>query len=381
MKIGIYIEVLKAKEKTGIGRYIEGLIKSLSEIDSENQYFLYYQAPVIGKPLEIDLEKGANFTLRPVRFPSKWFDERPRLWWDYYLPFVCERDKLDVFHGPNHFIPTKGNFQKIVTIHDIAYFFMNVHGEGMDRVLEAWTRKSFDAADKIITVSNSTANDCIQEGADKSKVETIYQGFESSFEHLKLSEIEKQSQISAMELPEKCVLFLGSLQPRKNVAQLIEAFALIKEKMPHTLVLAGGHGSSYVELCDQVSLLGIKNRVVFTGYIDDKQRAALYQHAEVFVYPSRYEGFGLVLLEAMSFGLPVITTNISSLPEAVGDAGILVDVDDVNELSKKILDIIDSKELRIKLIESGYEHIKSFGWKESAKKVLSTCLRLYDESN
>jgi glycosyltransferase involved in cell wall biosynthesis len=380
MKIGIYIEVLKSSEKTGIGRYIEGLIKSLSEIDSKNEYLLYYQVPLFSKPLEMNLTKGFNFKLRPVTFPTVWFDERPRLWWDYYLPFITNKDKLDVFHGPNHFIPSKGKCKKIVTIHDIAYFFMDVHGRGMDRILEQWTRKSFAAADKIITVSNSTANDCIKEGADTNKVKTIYQGFESSFEHMKLSDEEKQEQVLKMELPDKCILFLGSLQPRKNLSQLLDAFSLIVSEIPHSLVLAGGQGSSYTDLCMHVERLSLQERVIFTGYIDDKQRAALYQHSELFVYPSKYEGFGLVVLEAMSFGLPVISTNISSLPEAVGDAGILVEVDDVNALAKKMLEIINSNELRNKLIKSGYKHIQSFGWEKSALEMLNLYTDLYSGS-
>jgi len=371
MKIGIYIEVLKAAEKTGIGRYIEGLIKSLSEIDSDNEYLLYYQTSLFSQPLEINLIKGSNFKLRPVRFPTKWFDERPRLWWDYYLPYITDRDKLDIFHGPNHFIPSKGKCKKVVTIHDIAYFFMDVHGEGMDRILEQWTRKSFASADKIITVSNSTATDCISEGAIAEKIETIYQGFESSYGHLKLTIEEKEVVVQEMQLPQKCILFLGSLQPRKNLTLLVKAFAMIADKTTHSLILAGGHGSSYQELLVLLADLGIKNRVIFTGYINDKERAALYQHSELFVYPSKYEGFGLVLLEAMSFGLPVITTNNSSLPEALGDAGILVSADDTYELSTAMLKLLSDKDQRKLYVEKGSIHCKSFSWDKSAKKLLT----------
>lgn len=376
MRIGIYIEILKSPEKTGIGRYIEGLIKSLSEIDVNNEYFLYYQVPLFSNSVEINLTKGSNFKLRPVKFPTKWFDERPRLWWDYYLPFITDKDKLDIFHGPNHFIPSKGRCKKVVTIHDIAYFFMDVHGEGMDRILEQWTRKSFASADKIITVSNSTAKDCIKEGALLEKVETIYQGFESSFEHLKLTNAEKVTVVNEMGLPEKCILFLGSLQPRKNLTLLVKAFAMIADKTTHSLILAGGHGSSYEKLSLQVAELGLQKRIIFTGYINDKERAALYQHSELFVYPSKYEGFGLVVLEAMSFGLPVITTNISSLPEAVGDAGILVDVVNANELAEKMFELINSDGLQNKLIQSGYKHCQSFGWAKSAKKILTIYKKL-----
>lgn len=371
MKIGIYIEVLKASEKTGIGRYVEGLIKALAEIDSTNEYFLYYQTPILGNKPTFDLKIGKNFTLRPIKFPNKWFDERPRLWWDHYLPFIINFDKLDVFHGPNHFIPAKGNCKKIVTIHDIAYFYMNVHGSGMDRILENWTRKSLNIADKIITVSNATGSDCIKEGAALEKVQTIYQGFESSYEHLKLSKTLEEQTIKEMALPEKCILFLGSLQPRKNLPQLVQAFALIANKIPHHLILAGGKGSSYKQLLSLVEEHGLQDRVIFTGYIDDQQRAALYQHAELFIYPSKYEGFGLVVLEAMSFGVPVITTNNSSLPEAAGDAGILVQIDDISGLADNMLDVLTNEHLKNELIEKGLKHCERFSWQQSAKEMLS----------
>jgi glycosyltransferase involved in cell wall biosynthesis len=371
MKIGIYIEVLKATEKTGIGRYVEGLIKSLSEIDSKNEYLLYYQSPLFSKAQVLNLTKGSNFKLRPIRFPTVWFDERPRLWWDYYLPFITNKDKLDIFHGPNHFIPKNGTCKKIVTIHDIAYFYMNVHGEGMDRILENWTRKSLEVADKIITVSDATGEDCVKEGAKPSTVRTVYQGFESSYEHLKLSDKKQQQVIASMQLPENCILFLGSLQPRKNLAQLVEAFALIAHQVPHHLVLAGGKGSSYEQLLTLVEQHKLQERVVFTGYIDDQQRAALYQHAELFVYPSKYEGFGLVILEAMSFGVPVITSDNSSLPEAAGDAGILVSAGDIPALANKIIDVLSDSDLQAELTKKGLQHCKRFSWQQSAQEMLT----------
>jgi len=376
MKIGIYIEVVKASEKTGISRYVIGLINALSKIDTENEYLLYFQSPFFGEVPSFELELADNFNLRPVRFPLKWMNERPRLWWNYYLPFILDKDKIDVFHGPNHFIPSRGKFKKIVTIHDIAYFYMNVHGKGMDRVLEDWTRISFEAADKVITVSKSTARDCIKEGVLADKVETIYQGYESSFEHLKLTNQEKNQVVKKMQLPEKCILFLGSLQPRKNLEFLVSAFSLIAEDTPHHLILAGAPGSSSEELHKQVVRLGINDRVIFTGYIDDKERAALYQHSELFVYPSKYEGFGLVLLEAMSFGIPVITTNVSSLPEVVEDAGSIVELDSAEELANSIKQILNDTELKQSYINKGLKRSKQFKWEESARNTLKSYLSL-----
>jgi glycosyltransferase involved in cell wall biosynthesis len=371
LKIGIYIEVLKDSEKTGIGRYVQGLIKSLDLVSNNNEYFLYFQSPFLGSAPVIDVILSNRVTLRPVRFPFNWINERPRLWWDYYLPFVLQRDKIDVFHGPNHFIPSKGNFKKIVTIHDIAYFYINVHGEGMDRVLKRWTLKSLSAADAVIGVSESTIKDCISEGLEATKAHVIYQGFESSFEHLKLSQADVLSEIEGLTIPKKCILFLGSIQPRKNLPFLIRAFAKMSSKIPHSLVLAGGAGSSQVEVEKLITELKVEERVIFTGYISDKQRAALYQHSDLFVYPSKYEGFGLVLLEAMSFGVPVITCNNSSLPEVVDEAGVLVETDNVDELAESMLKLLRDEAYKMELIEKGLAQCDKFSWKACANKTAS----------
>nr|WP_297348006.1 glycosyltransferase family 1 protein [uncultured Glaciecola sp.] len=371
MKIGIYIEVLKSSEKTGIGGYVEGLINSLSKEAKHHELILYYQCPFFGKKPQICLNLTDNVKLRPIFFPTKLLQSRPRLWWDYYLPWIAENDKIDIFHGPNHFIPSRGKFKKIVTIHDIAYFYMNVHGSGMDRVLKIWTLKSFHFADKVICVSNSTARDCAKEGLNFNKISVVYQGFESNFEQLKLNNKEVKNVIRSLNLPKKCVLFLGSIQPRKNISMLILAFSEIADKIPHNLVLAGGPGSSQKDMTDLVAALSLGERISFTGYINDEQRVALYQHSELFVYPSRYEGFGLVLLEAMSFGLPVLTCNNSSLPEVVKDESMLVETDDVGALATKMLAIlIGNQSLRKNMIQYGYQRCKIFNWQKSALDTL-----------
>jgi glycosyltransferase involved in cell wall biosynthesis len=367
MKIGLYIDVLKAQEKTGIGRYVEGLIKSLVKLENDSQYILYYQEPLFDS-LSIDIDiQSPKIKLRPIKFPSQWFDKRPRLWWDYYLPFIAQLDRIDIFHGPNHFIPSRGNFKKVVTIHDIAYFFMNVHGSGMDRILKNWTLKSMKAADIVIGVSDSTINDCIKEGLDSNKAVKIYQGFESSFEHLRLSDDEVALEIENLKLPAKCILFLGTIQPRKNLSCLINSFASIFESIPHTLVLAGGPGSSQSEVENLVTKHNLNTRVVFTGYISDSQRAALYQHSELFVYPSKYEGFGLVLLESMSFGLPVIACRNSALPEVVNDAGILVESDNIQALAESMYNVLTDDTFRQSLIARGLKRCTIFTWKQCAK--------------
>lgn len=370
LKIGIYIGVLKAPETTGIGRYVIGLINSLSCLENDNQYILYYQVPIFGTPPNMPNFISDKIKMRPVKFPTKWLDERPRLWWDFVLPYVIEKDNVHIFHGPNHFIPVRGNFKKVVTIHDIAYFYTDVHGAEMDKVLREWTLKSFRAADKVIGVSQSTIDDCLREGLVPQKAIAVYQGFESRSKLPILNDADIAYEISELKLTAPAILFLGSIQPRKNVQALVKAFAKVADKIPHCLVLAGGKGSSQEKVQDLIDQFKLASRVIFTGYISDKTRAALYHYSDMFVYPSLYEGFGLVLLEAMSFGIPVITCNNSSLPEVVRDAGILVETHDIDALGNGIYKLATDIDYKNSLIDKGFKQCEIFTWEDCAKNTI-----------
>ena len=135
MRIGIYIEPVKVSDKTGISRYIIGLVEALINLDKHNIYYLYYQTDLLNRQNIDWLNNYSNIRHKPLRFPHKWLGDRPRIWWQFYLPFRLYLDKIDVFHGANHYVPLSGNVPSVVTIHDLAYYYMNVHGEGMDRVL------------------------------------------------------------------------------------------------------------------------------------------------------------------------------------------------------------------------------------------------------
>jgi glycosyltransferase involved in cell wall biosynthesis len=369
LRIGIYIEPVKVSDKTGISRYIIGLVESLIQLDKHNTYYLYYQTNVFNKHTINWLDTTPNVVHRPLRFPHNWLGERPRLWWQYYLPFFLSLDKIDVFHGPNHYVPIGGNVPSIVTIHDLAYYYMNVHGEGMDRVLKQWTNQAMAKATKVVAVSKSTASDCEKEGVPGDKLSVIYQGYESADDASV-----KTLDYSLTQLPDSSklfILFVGTVQPRKNIPCLVESFAKICHQIPHNLVIAGAPGEDSQLVDDLIAQHGLKGRVIKLGYISDEQRSALYQHAEVFVYPSKYEGFGLVILEAMSYGVPVITSNNSSLPEAAGDAAILVEANSVTQLADAIKQVCLDPKLREKLITRGLDQATRFTWKDCATSMLA----------
>jgi glycosyltransferase involved in cell wall biosynthesis len=367
LRIGIYIEPVKASDKTGISRYIIGLVESLVNLDKENTYYLYYQTSVVKKEALNWLNDLPNVKHRPLRFPHKWLGDRPRLWWQFYLPIFLSIDKINVFHGPNHYIPLKGKIATVLTIHDLAYYYMEVHGEGMDKILKNWTNQNLQAADLVVAISDSTASDCVKEGVDKKKVKVVYQGFESKHQIIAKKIKDNHSPIS---ITRPYILFIGTIQPRKNVLYILEGFARIADDVPHTLVLAGAPGESSQSVKDKIEQLNLHNRVILTGYISDNERHFLYENADIFLYPSKYEGFGLVLLEAMSYGLPVITANNSSMPETAGNAAILVDEHDASTLAKAIMDLINDTHLKQRLVNLGYQRIKEFKWETCAQNML-----------
>jgi glycosyltransferase involved in cell wall biosynthesis len=369
LRIGIYIEPVKVSDKTGISRYIIGLVESLVNLDKENTYYLYYQTSLVKRVTLNWLNDQPNVRHRPLRFPHKWLGDRPRLWWQFYLPFFLYIDKINVFHGPNHYVPLRGNVPSVVTIHDLAYYYMKVHGKGMDNILKQWTNQAMAKASKVVTVSRSTAIDCEKEGVLSKKLSVIYQGYEGASN----TSIEKLDR-SATGLKDKLlpfILFIGTIQPRKNIPNLIESFAQAAKKISHNLVIAGAPGDDS-ELVDKLILHhGLEGRVIMLGYISDKQRSALYQHADLFVYPSKYEGFGLVILEAMSYGVPVITSNNSSLPEAAGEAAILVDSNSISQLATAIVDVCSDPPLRESLTIRGKYQATQFNWTDCAKAMLN----------
>lgn len=368
MRVGIFVEVVKAQFHTGISRYVKKLVETLvSQNHPDTTYYLYYQRQPGEQKLDW-LTAHKQVKHRPLWTPVNLLSEHPSVWWKYYLPLVMKLDGIDVFHGPNHSVPVSGKVPTVLTIHDIAYFYMKVHGEGLDRMLKRTTLENIARATHIVAVSESTANDIIREGAAAEKTSVIYQGYEPNPGEASESSTILNHPIASLT---PYLLFIGTVQPRKNVEYLIDEFARVSSKIPHRLIIAGAPGESQHTVEQKIAEYGLDDRVLLTGFISDEERHTLYKHADIFLYPSLYEGFGLVILEAMSYGVPVITGNNSSLPEAAGDAGIKVDIETQGALGEAILLLINDSHLRQKLIEKGLTHCHSFGWEDSARQMMT----------
>ena len=368
MRVGIFVEVVKAQFHTGISRYVKRLVETLvSQHHPDVTFYLYYQRQPGEKKLDW-LTDNKQVKHRALWVPANLLSEHPSVWWKYYLPLMMKLDSIDIFHGPNHSVPVTAKIPTVLTIHDIAYFYMKVHGEGLDRMLKRTTLENMASATKIVAVSQSTANDVIREGAAPDKTTVIYQGYEPNpGESTESSSIMNRPITSLTPY----LLFIGTVQPRKNVEYLVDEFAKISASIPHTLMIAGAPGDSQQAVEKKIAEYGLGNRVLLTGFISDEERHTLYKYADVFLYPSLYEGFGLVILEAMSYGVPVITGNNSSLPEAAGDAGIKVDIETAGALGEAIITVVNDQQLKQDLIEKGLSHSHSFGWEESATQMMA----------
>lgn len=374
MRIGIYVDVARDERPTGIGKHVVHLLRALAQIDRKNDYWLYYPIPAFGRDAGFAHRPDqANFRSRPVRFPQNWASEHPSVWWKWRLPRVLRRDGVDIFHGPNHFAPKFDRGRTVVTIHDLAFFRMEVHGPKLDAVFQHWARLALNWSGMVIALSNNTLRDVVNLGVDPDRVRVIYGGGSVLAEH-EIAYDRREELRESLGLPEKFILFVGALQPRKNVPFLLKGFAELKSRcpaLPHSLVLAGPKDSATEQISQEARRLGIERHVLMTGYLEDWQLPLLYKLADLFVLPTLYEGFTLVTVEAMSYGTPLVATDSSSIKEGVGDAGLLVPVDDVCALADAMQRGLMDSGLRQRLINLGKQQAQRFTWERCAEQTLA----------
>jgi glycosyltransferase involved in cell wall biosynthesis len=256
----------------------------------------------------------------------------------------------------------------VLAILDLSYVLFPDMFKKKDLLqLRLWTAYSVKKAKKIVTISNSSKNDIINHyRLTDSKVVVVYPaGKETKVKEMEKSTLEKKYGIKT-----KYILFVGTLQPRKNIAKLIEAFSKVNIQ-DLSLVIVGKRGWMYEDIISAPEKFGVKEKVLFLENISDDELPALYKNALCFVMPSLYEGFGLPILEAMKNGCPVLASNTSSLPEAGGDAALYFNPQDTEEITSKIRLVVSDAALREEMRKKGYEHVKKFSWEKSARKLLA----------
>jgi glycosyltransferase involved in cell wall biosynthesis len=373
MKIGIITDFIDGKHG-GIGVYAHNLIKKLNEIDFNNQYYLIHylsiEMPIYNANEEIpikkySLPKGSGALWRYICTPLK----------------LKSMDKLDIVHDPFEIGPMSFNmpFKKVITVHDLTpILFPHTFSIASVLLHKILLKRTLYGADKIITDSKSTKNDLINyfEISDE-KIKVIPLGVDEKFKPMDPEKVVEFKINHNLDFP--FLLYVGTLEPRKNIPTLIKAFSKLKSRnLNYKLVIAGKKGWKYNTIFNTIDDLNLQNDVVFTGYISDDDLPLLYNAADVFVYPSIYEGFGLPPLEAMACGTPVITSNTSSLPEVVGDAGILLDPMDIDGFANLIYAILFDEELRLTIVKKGLERSKMFNWGKCARETLSVYENIFE---
>jgi glycosyltransferase involved in cell wall biosynthesis len=288
------------------------------------------------------------------------------LWTQLALPWALFQSdsRPDVFFTPGHYSPRWSPCPAVMAILDLAY----IHFPQMFRrqdlwQLRQWTGRSARRAERILTISQASKNAIIDYySLSPDKVAVIYPG-------LKIMKKRSQVDLKQYGIKGDYLLYVGTLQPRKNLSRLIEAFKLLSVEFPQlSLVIVGKKGWLYEQIFKKVKDLGLKKRIIFTGFVPDEVLPTLYQKARCFVLVSLYEGFGLPVLEAMAYGCPVVASKVSSLPEVAGKAGVLVDPESVDDIARGIKEALKKRK---GLIRRGRRQAKKFSWEKCARETLA----------
>jgi glycosyltransferase involved in cell wall biosynthesis len=366
--VGVNAHLLSLAESyrsAGINWYIYNLLSHLPEADSEIDYSVFLS--------EKRYEAAPGIRLRISRLPT----HRPPLrilWEQVAQPWAMRDAGVDLIHEPAFVGPQASNHPYVVTVHDLSFLLYPQGFRALNRIyLQIFTRLSVRRAQRVIAVSESTKRDLVRcYDIPPGKVDVIYNGKNAAFQPLAADEIAEFR--ADQGLPERFILFVGTLEPRKNVARLIEAYAQLPGNRP-PLMLIGGRGWLYDDIYARVENLNLSDEVHFVGYVLAEDLPLWYNAASLFVYPSLYEGFGLPPLEAMACGTPVVTSTASSLPEVVGDAGLLVDPTSTEELAQEMGRVLADAGLREKMRWAGLARARDYSWQATAQHTVSTYRR------
>src|SRR4030095_13534845 len=374
MHIGIDAHAIGARQG-GNETYISNLIKSLAEIDGENLYTIYLaDAGAAAQWRESFTTRYKNFSLRLLPPPT------PLVRVPVYLTYELFRRPVDVLHV-QYTAPPFCRVPVVVTIHDLAFERMpETFTRRGSFQLKLTVRRTAKKAARIATVSEYSRQDLLDiYKLPPEKVVVTYNGVESSFTPQPSVPNEAEGVRRRFGVSRDFLLAVGSLQPRKNLVRLIRAYARLRserEDFRSQLVIVGRKLWLASAIFDEVKRQRWADDVILTGYVADEDLPALYRAARAFVYPSLFEGFGLPPLEAMACGTPVVTSDVSSLPEITGDAALLIDPNDERALANALIEVVNNARLRAELREKGIAQAKKFTWRDAAEKTL----RLYQEA-
>jgi len=370
MKIGIDGSRAFIKNRTGIEEYSYQVIKHLVNELSEHEIILY-----VRKNQKIDFILPKTWKIKTIYFYY--------LWTQLGLSLEMLFRPVDVLFIPAHTVPCIHPVNTIVTIHGLEYEFCPEAYSFLERIyMSCSIKNSCKWAKKIIAVSENTKKDLMKlYNVAEEKIKVIYEGYnaDANFQfpisnlqsnpNFQNSNLEINSKFKIQN--SKFLLFIGRLEERKNVVNIIDAFEILKEqyKIPHKLILAGNSGFGYNKIKDRITNSNCCKDVVELGYISEEEKWELLKNADVFVFPSFYEGFGLPILEAQNSNVPVVSSNISSIPEVADGSALLVDPNNAEEIADAIYKLISDENFRNEIIKKGQVNVQRFSWEKCGKKI------------
>jgi len=359
MRIGI--NLLQFKELTGIAVYTQNLLENFGKLDKEDEFFLFTN--------QIDLPElhfdfpNFHYIKLPVN-PQKKFSY---LFFEQIIfPFYLRRYKLDVFFSPSIFNPLFCFCKKVTTIHDCGYLYERLNFKNL------YLRFSTFAAtksSKIIAISNFSKKEILNfYNLPEEKTSVIYEGVPRI---INVDEVEKEKILKKFNINPPYFFYIGLIVPYKNISNLLKAFKMIEKNYSDIkLILAGYPRLELLNIEQLIKELNLKERVFFIGPINEKEKIVLYKNSTALILPSFHEGFGLPVLEAQSLGVPVLTSNLTALPEVAGEGALYINPYNVEEIARGMEKIAFDENLRMDLIKKGYENIKRFSWEKAAKETL-----------
>lgn len=367
MRIGINAHLLSTQggyRQAGVSRYIEALLNELPRVAEANDEIVAYTSSLVDSTRTTQTGLHLKRSVLPTESPPV------RILWEQTAGALAGlADRLDLFHAPVNVSPIVSTAPAVVTVHDLAFERYPEHYPPPRRqYLSRMTQLSVRTARRVIAVSEATRDDLVQiYGLERDRIRVVPNGVDERMQRAGDEQIAEFR--TTYDLPERFLLFVGTLQPRKNLEGLIRAMGLLRRQIDWPLIVGGGQGWMYDTIQREALQQNVVDRVRFVGYLPAEELPLWYSAASIVVVPSFYEGFGLPALEAMACGTPVVAANTSSLPEVVGDAGILVDPRRPQKIAAGILELAGDDARREELGVRARERAIQYCWRRTARET------------